>query len=183
MMKRRVGLFALVATAIMVSLVPGAVGSRDRSSGLIAIGSFHGGFAWIMTGTDSTDGHYCIDVKFASSPATDAGSCGSINSPGRYGAHGISFLAHPGRPLPYYVVGPVVATVRDVRIALSNGKVLRPTIVAAHGALVRGINFYYAELPCPAKPMHFVGLNAAGHIVAHLDNPPAAARIPPKLTC
>jgi hypothetical protein len=182
LMKRRAGLFAFVGTAVAVSLVSGALGSVSSSSSLIASGSFHG-VAWRLTGNDWSGGTYCLTMKIpASSKSVGSGGCGSINVPGRYGPHGISYLTHAGIPLPNYVVGPVVATARVVQITLSNGLMIRTRTIPPRRGLVSGIRFYAVELPCPALPTQFRALDATGRIVAHL-NIPARIGFRGKITC
>jgi hypothetical protein len=170
-MYHRARLFALFVAVSVVVLALGVTHYSSASSfALIARGSFSG-VAWRLTGSSSRDWTYCLNMKIpASSKSGGSGACGSIYVPGRYGPDGITYAAaHAGRPLPGWVVGPVVATARIVVIKLSNGDTLRVKTIAPPAALFAGIRFYVAELPCPGTPSRFTARDGSGRVVAHLD--------------
>src|SRR5262249_6275963 len=132
LMHRRARLLGVFVAVMAVALMLAGThySSASSSSALIARGSFSG-VSWRLTGNSWRDGSYCLNMKIpATSKSVGSGGCGSIHVPGRYGPHGIGYLAHAGLPLPGYVVGPVVAKGRIVEIRLSNGDALRATTIA-----------------------------------------------------
>jgi hypothetical protein len=180
-MDQRARLFALfVAVMVFVLLLGRADYSSASSSALIAHGSFSG-VPWQLTGSSWSDGTYCLNMKIpASSKSSGSESCGSIHGRGRYGPHGISYGAHSGRPLPGWVVGPVVPTARVVEIKLSTGNTLRVKTIAPRRAVSTGMRFYVAELPCPEWPTRFTARDGGGRAVAHIELRP---HIAVKVTC
>jgi hypothetical protein len=84
---------------------------------------------------------------------------------------GIGFSGHPGAPLPDYVVGPVLAAATEVKVAMSNGTVVRAATIAPPPGLAPSIKFYAAQVPCPAITASIVGLDDAGHVVARYHQP------------
>jgi hypothetical protein len=121
--------------------------------------------AWALDATDGPHGSFCITMR--KQGRLDASECGSIYA-GQ--AHGVTYLAHFGRPAPGYIVGPVVATARHVSVSFENGSRLSiPTIRPPQG-LERNIRFYVRLMRCRSvEPSRIVGTDAAGHIVASIQ--------------
>lgn len=182
-MHRRAEISAcIIIVVVAAALVADATRSLGGSSDAIATGSFSG-VPWELAGDDGPDGSYCLTLKIpATSKSVGTESCGSIRVPGRYGPHGISYLAHIGAPRPNYVVGPVVASARAVEIKLADGTTLRSTTIAPPSNLFSGIRFYAAELPCPARPTRLMAFEGRRQPVARLTLPPPTALMH-KISC
>jgi hypothetical protein len=99
----------------------------------------------------------------------EASECGSIFN--RLN-HGVSYLAHIGRPAPNYVAGPVIATATHVSLTFKDGTHLRlPTILPPRG-LAPNIRFFIDFMPCrTSDPVRIVGTDANQRIVASLQLP------------
>jgi hypothetical protein len=127
---------------------------------------------WSLAATDGPHGSFCITMR--NEQRLDASECGSIfESP----SHGVSYLAHFGRPGPNYVVGPVVATASRVTVSLSNGTSLTIPTIPPPSGLARNIRFYVRVIPCRAVAVRgILGTNAAGYTVASLQIPSFGSR-------
>lgn len=143
----------------------------------VASGTF-GNVAWRLSATDSASGYVCLTMRLPQRSWSRA--CGSIFGPTAGRAHGLTYLAHTGRPAPDYIVGPVVATAKTVIIVLSNGRTLTGKAIPPPKGMTAKIGFYAAALPSGARPSSVRGIDAGGRIVAHLDIP--SLRPPSKKT-
>lgn len=129
---------------------------------------------FVLSASDNARGSYCVTMR--KQGQLDASACGSIFS-GQ--AHGVSYLAHEGRPSPSYIAGPVTARATHVSVAFTNGSHLTIATIAPPAGLARTIRFYVHFMPCTAaQPRRIVGTNAAGHVVASLQLHPMAAAAP-----
>ena len=131
--------------------------------------------AWSLVATDGESGSFCLTMR--KKGRLDASECGSIfGGP----AHGVTYLAHFGRPGPNYIVGPVVARARRIVVSLSDGtELVIPTIAPPRG-LVPSIRFYVRLMPCRSVQVRrIVGINANGRTVASIQPHPLG----PHITC
>ena len=171
--------FSAATGAVLVMLMLGG-SSSAAGLGMVAYGTF-GAVSWKLSATDTADGHFCLTMALPERGGGRSSACGSIFGLAAGRAHGITFLAHTGRPAPDYIVGPVVATAKTVVIALSSGKTIKTRTIAPPTGLTGKISFYVAELPCPAEATSVRGIDAGGHDVAHLAIRPLQA--PGTTTC
>jgi hypothetical protein len=160
------------AVAVVAAVVASLVGSNAVYGAaldtVVAAGRW-GGVNWQMRATSDPDGSYCIFMYVpATARSTTASSCGSLQLPTK---QAISYLAHPGRPRPAYVVGPVIGTARLIEITLANGKILKAPTIRLPAGLTRAIRFYAKQMPCPAKPRRLLARDARGRIVAQRSIP------------
>jgi hypothetical protein len=163
---------AVVASLAGSSAVHGAV--RDT---VVAAGRW-GGVNWQMKATSDPDGSYCIFMYVpATARSMTASSCGSLQLATK---QAISYLAHPGRPRPAYVVGPVIGTARLIEITLSNGKVMKAPTITPPAGLTRIIRFYANQIPCPSKPTHLLARDQRARIVAQRSIP---RMLPKDISC
>jgi hypothetical protein len=160
-----------VAFATLALLVASTTYAHTAGDPTVKIGRWHG-ITWKLTAQDGPDGSYCVAMRTPN--RTNSRSCGSIRE------HGISYLAHTGRPAPTYVVGPVIARARSIQIKFFDRPPVRTSTIAPPPTLDPGTRFFVAILSCPATPRSFVARNAAGRIVAQLVIP---HRLGPKAPC
>jgi hypothetical protein len=165
--------FALAAGLVLASSF--AVPGWGASTGTVTSGTF-GTFAWKLSATDSADGYVCLTMTLLQHPGDRSSECGSIFGPQAGRAHGITYLAHTGRPAPDYIVGPVIASAKSVLVALSNRKTIRTRTVGPPNGMTAKIAFYVAKLPCPARLLSVRGLDSGGRTVAHLSIPQLKVR-------
>jgi hypothetical protein len=161
----RPALFIVILAIGAGMLLPG--GAAARRDGTVATGKF-GSVVWRLSATDAADGSYCLTMTLPSRSGGAASACGSIFGSSAGQAHGISFLAHTGRPAPDYIVGPVTATAKTVVITLSNGTTLQAKVSAPPREMTGKIAFYVTQLPRSAAATHLQALNGKGRPVAHL---------------
>lgn len=173
MAERRLGsvrtTLASVATAVLIAAATAtAAGDVTVASHIVQNVSF------VLSASDNSQGSYCITMR--KQGRLDASACGAIFSGP---AHGVSYLAHEGRPSPNYIAGPVTATATHVVVSFTSGRHLTIATTSPPTGLARTIRFYVHFMPCTAaQPRRIVGTNAAGHVVASLELHPSAAAAP-----
>jgi hypothetical protein len=162
-----------VAVATLALFVPAATYAHTVGESTVKIGRWYG-IKWKLTAGTWPDGSYCVAMTVGDGPE-DGRGCGSIR------ATRISYMAlTPSRRAPTYVVGPVIAKARSVRIKFFDRPPFRTSTIAPPPTLAPGTRFFLAILPCPATPRSVVARNAAGRIVARLV---IAHRLGPKTGC
>jgi hypothetical protein len=80
-----------------------------------------------------------------------------------------------------FVVGPVIAKARSVRIRFFERPAIRLHTIAPPPSFVQGIRFFAAVVHCPATPRSLTARDAGGRIVARTV--PWNGRPPPVLAC
>jgi hypothetical protein len=172
------GMFGLAPRVVAVAVVTvalltaSATSAHTLSEQTVASGRWHG-MKWEFK-AQAADGAYCIAMTVGRG-LEDGRSCGSM------GKHGISYLAHHGRPAPNYVVGPVIAKARSVQIKFLDRPSVRISTMAPPPTLDRGMRFFAVILACPATPRSLVARDAAGRVVAQIVIP--NRRFPRPKTC
>jgi hypothetical protein len=161
-----------VAVASLALLAPAATYAHTVGETTVRSGRWHG-IKWEFRAQSGSDGSYCVAMRV--SGRENGRSCGSIRGEG-----GISYLAATGRPVPDYVIGPVIAKARSVRIRFFGRPPISISTIAPPATLDPGTRFFAAILPCPATPRSFAARNASGRIVAQLV---IAHRLAPKPPC
>lgn len=162
----RVARLLATGAAVGVVALPAAQGSAAPAKIVVASGVF-GTASWTLSASDSPDGHVCLSMTLPHHGGS-ASECGAIFGPQAGRAHGITFLAHTGVPLPNYVVGPVLARASTVDIRLSSGKTMTTKTIAPPRRLTSRIRFYAVQLPCPTRPTRVTGFDASHRMVADL---------------
>lgn len=157
-----------VAATIVALLTVSAASALNISTTTVKTGRWDG-IRWKFTTEGSfADGFICVAMAIRGHEATRG--CGAT------GKQGITYVAHTGRPVPDYVIGPVVAAARSVRITFFDRPAIRTPTIRTRD---RSTRYFAVVLACPATPKSFVARNAAGRIVARL----VLKRLPPRATC
>jgi hypothetical protein len=180
----------LVRAQIAVILSALAVVSGAAASApLVPIASGHwAGHAWTLKGGDDLSTgqlRHClqlsIDFPYTAVRPPSTPACWSIQAKPpaiapSYPYYGISAASlAPGCPEIAWVIGPVVASAKEVEITLSTGATIRTPAIAPSAKLSQDVRYFAAQLPCvPRYTRSFtslVGLDAAGKVVARLAMP------------
>ena len=167
MCMRRARLLGIATAAAALVVVVLAASSQAVSDGIVAKGTF-GTVPWTLAATDSADGQMCLTMTLPQRLGGGSTECGTIFGHAPGDPRGITYLAHSGAPVPDYIVGPVTARAKTVVIALSTGKTIKTRTIAPPRGMTAKIAFYVTALACPARATSVRGLDASGHVVAHL---------------
>jgi hypothetical protein len=167
--RRVVSVRALAASVGIAALVASAAAA---AAGEVTVARHVvNGMTFTLSASDSSSGSYCITMR--KQGELGASGCGSLFA-GK--AHGVSYLAHDGRPAPDYIAGPVVSAATHVSVTLANGSHLSIPTIPPPAGLTRNVRFYVHFMPCTSIELRqVVGLNAAGGVVAWLRLPAAAS--------
>jgi hypothetical protein len=163
---------SLGAALATVALLATSADARPLGEVTITAGRSHG-VSWTLRAGGFPDGSYCVAVTVAGSEA--GRSCGNIRD------HGIQYMALAPRASTEFVVGPVLARARSVRIRFFERPSIRLRTIAPPPSFVQGIRFFAAVVPCPATPRSLTARDAGGRIVARTV--PRSRRPPPVLAC
>jgi hypothetical protein len=131
----------VVGVATLALVAPAATAAHAVGEITVKSGRWHG-IKWEFK-AQAADGEYCVAMTIGRG-AEDGRGCGPMDE------HGISYLAHTGRPAPNYVVGPVIAKARSVQIKFFDRPPLRISTIAPPRTLDRGTRFLRRY--CPVQP-------------------------------
>jgi hypothetical protein len=145
-----------VAIAVWAVTTPALAGAAVEAT--VKTGRWHG-VKWEFRAGAWRDGSYCVAMLIRD--RENGRACGNVRGQG-----GIGYIAAVSRPLPDYVIGPVVTTARSVRIEFFDRAPLRLSTIRAPRTLQGGMRFFMAIASCPSTPRSFVARDGRGRVVA-----------------